>query len=382
MAQCAVPKAPRLVYLSLQATIEGQASHAHVHEIIYGLKQRGWKIRLFEPRYATASEAPGPLARLVEFVAVQVRMLRSMRSADVIYIRWHFATIIAALAARSMGKTTIQEVNGNYEDVYAAWPTARPLRPLLVRIQRAQLRMASGIVAVTPQLSAWITGESGNSQIAVIPNAANAVKFHPDASSDLDLPQPYVAFVGAFAPWQGLPTVLEAVDHGDWPPGLGLLLVGRGQMAPLVDRAARRNPLIRTTGSIQYSQVPGVLAGAAVALCMSSSRRSPGSKQPGANSGVLPLKLYEAMACGVPIIASDQDGQADVIRSTRCGIVIASEQPGELARAVAWLWTHPKERAAMGANGRRAVETGDSWDHRAADTDRFLRSLVDTGSFE
>lgn len=380
-AQSAVPRAPLLVYLSLQATIEGQASHAHVHEIIGGLKRRGWRIRLFEPGYATASKAPGPLARLVEFVAVQVRMLRLMLGADVIYIRWHFATIIAALAARLMGKTTVQEVNGNYEDVYAAWPAARRLRPLLVTVQRAQLRMASGIVAVTPQLSTWITRESGNSQVAVIPNAANAIMFHPEALSDLGFPKPYVAFVGAFAPWQGLATVLEAVEQADWPAGVGLLLVGRGQMAPLVDRAAQRNPLIWTTGALRYAQIPGVLACAEVALCMSSARASPASKGREANSGVLPLKLYEAMACGVAIIASDQDGQADVIRSTRCGIVIPPEQPGELARAVAWLWANPDERAAMGANGRRAVETGDSWDHRAADTDRFLRSLAGTGSF-
>lgn len=41
----------RMAYLCLQATREGQASYAHVHEIIKGLEHRGWEVQLFEPVY-------------------------------------------------------------------------------------------------------------------------------------------------------------------------------------------------------------------------------------------------------------------------------------------------------------------------------------------
>jgi glycosyltransferase involved in cell wall biosynthesis len=81
------------------------------------------------------------------------------------------------------------------------------------------------------------------------------------------------------------------------------------------------------------------------------------------------------MACGTAVIGSDQPGQADLVRSTAAGVVVEPDQPGELAAAVAWLWSHPEERAAMGARGRRAIEADHTWDRRASDTDGFIRSL-------
>jgi hypothetical protein len=86
-----------MVYVCLQATIEGQASHAHVHEIIAGLRRRGWAVDLHQPGYAKGGQPPGVMGRLVQFLVVQLRMLRRLRTADVVYVRWHFATIITAV---------------------------------------------------------------------------------------------------------------------------------------------------------------------------------------------------------------------------------------------------------------------------------------------
>ena len=147
-------------------------------------------------------------------------------------------------------------------------------------------------------------------------------------------------------------------------------------MAGLVRRAAEDNPLIVQVGRLRYAQIPGVLSTAVAAFCTSSARTSHTSDGREDTSGVLPLKLYEAMASGVAIIGTDQPGQAEVIRSARCGIFVAPDRPEDLARAVAWLWAHPEERAAMGARGRGAVEAGQTWDHRAAATDRFIRSAA------
>ena len=63
----------RVAYLCMQATQEGQASYAHVNEIINGLRRRGVAVDLFEPRQRPGRPRPGLLGRAWGFLAVQIR---------------------------------------------------------------------------------------------------------------------------------------------------------------------------------------------------------------------------------------------------------------------------------------------------------------------
>ncbi len=169
----------RIAYLCLQATREGQASHAHVHEIIAGLEEQGHAVELFEPRYAAESVTPpGPLGRLVEQWRVQRRLIAA-GPFDLVYMRSHFAALPASRWAQRAGWPVVQEVNGPYEDLFLAWPAARWIRPIAIWSGRSQLRGAAAVVAVTPQLAEWARKEGVRSEISVIPNGANVDLFHP-----------------------------------------------------------------------------------------------------------------------------------------------------------------------------------------------------------
>jgi glycosyltransferase involved in cell wall biosynthesis len=360
-----------VAYLSLQATVEGQGSHAHVHEIVRGLRELGWGVELFEPTYASNRRKAGVLLRLREFLAVQARLIRRLRRADVVYIRWHFATILTALVARVAGKKVIQEVNGSYEDLFLAWPRARVARPLFEILQRAQLRMADGVVVVTDQLAAWVQREGARSPVKVIPNGANHVLFSPAAEPMPAMPAQYVVFVGSFAPWQGLETIVRALSARAWPSPVGLVLAGGGQMEALVHAAERKGA--RYLGVVPYREVPSLLVGAIASLCCSQARTT---GEAGSSTGVHPVKVFETMACGVPVIATDEVGQADLVRSTGAGIVIPPEDPDALAEAVAWMTAHPAERAEMGRLGRLAVEEKHSWLRRAEATSELLKRVL------
>lgn len=362
---------PELAYLCLQATREGQASHAHVWEIVAGLERLGWRVTLFEPSYAVEARRPSVLRRLREFVAVQVRLWRSWNSADLVYVRWHFATILTALAARLAGKRVVQEVNGAYEDLLLAWPAARPAAPLFRLLQRAQLRTADAVVVVTDELARWVRSQGARGPVAVIPNGANDELFTPDAPPMPELERPYVAFVGSLAPWQGLDTILGAVASPAWPAGVELVIAGSGQMEAQVRAAAGGG--VRLLGSLPYERVPSLLAGAQSALCCSRPRDV---GVDGLGTGIAPLKLFEAMACGTAVVATDQPGQAEVVRTAGAGLVVAPDEPEALARAVAWLATHPDEAEAMGLRGRLAVERTHSWRRRAAATAGVLERVA------
>jgi glycosyltransferase involved in cell wall biosynthesis len=178
-------------------------------------------------------------------------------------------------------------------------------------------------------------------------------------------PRPYAVFVGALASWQGIDTVLDAVDGADWPPGVDLVVAGDGVERERVAVAALDNPHIRWLGSIPYMEAPALVSGSLVALV-------PMADVPRSNYGLSPLKLFEAMACGVPVVASDLPGLADIVRVHDCGITFPAGDPGALARSVAELSQDPARVREMGLRARAAAAALYSWDARAGQTEQVL----------
>jgi len=89
-----------------------------------------------------------------------------------------------------------------------------------------------------------------------------------------------------------------------------------------------------------------------------------------------PLKLFETLACGIPVIVSDLPGQADLVRAGRCGLVIPGNDPAALARAVAQLAAAPDEAREMGRRGAALVRAEHSWRARAIEIDKVLRACL------
>ena len=93
-------------------------------------------------------------------------------------------------------------------------------------------------------------------------------------------------------------------------------------------------------------------------------------------TGVAPLKLFEAMASGIPVIVSDLPFQSEVIRQQDAGLVVPVADPAALAQAVATLAAAPERAAAMGARGAAYVRNHASWRIRADETARIIESAV------
>lgn len=92
--------------------------------------------------------------------------------------------------------------------------------------------------------------------------------------------------------------------------------------------------------------------------------------------GVVPLKLFEAMACGVAVIATDLPGLADIVRQAKSGIVVPPGDPDAIATAVAALASQPSVARAMGDRARQVAVDRYSWAAKAAETDAIIRSLL------
>lgn len=353
-------------YLCLQATREGQASYSHVHEIVNGLRRRGCSVEIFEPAYR--EDHPAILTRLLAFLTVQWRLIRQGKP-DVLYIRWHFATILAALWFRLRGVPVVQEVNGHYEDLFSVWPAARRIGWLFIGLSRWQLRIADGVVVVTTQLVDWARRQGVSAPVEVISNGANTELFSPAAVASVDLPPRYVVFFGALSPWQGISMLLESKAHPSWPRDVALVVVGDGSDRAQVEAAADADSAIHYLGRRPQQQLPGIVAGSLAGLIPKSN--AAGHDE----TGLMPLKLFEILACGVPAIVTDFPGMADLVRAGDCGWVVPVESPAALAAAIAECAGGGELARARGARGRALVEQEHSWDARAAATLAFMKRL-------
>ena len=81
--------------------------------------------------------------------------------------------------------------------------------------------------------------------------------------------------------------------------------------------------------------------------------------------GIVPL---EAMACGVPVVASAVGGLVDTVVDGRTGLHVPPRRPREVARALRALLDDPELRRSMGAAGLRRARGRYSWDTVAAST--------------
>jgi glycosyltransferase involved in cell wall biosynthesis len=110
---------------------------------------------------------------------------------------------------------------------------------------------------------------------------------------------------------------------------------------------------VEMVGWVPFDQVPARLASADVALAV---------LQPIERYAVaLPVKLFEYMACSLPVIISDFPANRAVVAGADCGILVDPSDVDAVAAAMAGLIADPTEARRLGANGRRAFEVQYNW---------------------
>ena len=176
--------------------------------------------------------------------------------------------------------------------------------------------------------------------------------------------------IGRLVPRKGAQVSIAALAR---LPDTELVVVG-GPPAELLDsepevhrlraiaRAFGVGDRVTFTGGLSRDAVPPLLRSADLVLC-------PADYEP---FGIVPL---EAMACGVPVVASAVGGQRDTVADPATGRLIPPRDPAALAHAVAALLASPRERAARGAAGRRRVLTRYRWAAVAAATEEIYREI-------
>jgi glycosyltransferase involved in cell wall biosynthesis len=357
--------ARRLLYVSLQGARTGSAAGTHASAICQGLVSRGWQVEMLAPPH---NGRVSIARRLIGWASVLLAGGRAAAGVSAIYVRSHPAALPLVLLARPLHVPVVQEVNGPYADYFIAHPWLKRLGALVRVMVRFQLRRAASVVTVTEGLAEWVTTEAPGVPVHIIPNGVDVDHFHPDAVPRGALPTRYAVFVGELAPWQGLVTVLAAAQSPVWPQEVSLVIAGDGQMRFAVEGASSDRPeRVVYVGPVAHDEVPGLLAASLCAIVSSRDR---------AGSGVAPLKLFEAMAAGVPVVGTDVRDVAQVVEDAGCGFVVPAGDAQRLAAAVAQIAMDPQGAAVMGRRGRAAAVSIHSWDERAGRTTTALETAL------
>jgi len=212
-------------------------------------------------------------------------------------------------------------------------------------------------------------------RVSVVPCGVDLGLFAPRGPADPRDPQRHrLVFVGRLVPRKGIGNAITAlakldddcelvVAGGPEPRGLdGDIDVRR--LRALADRhgVAHR---VDFRGRLGRTELPPLLRSADAVLCVPWYEPF----------GIVPL---EAMACGVPVVASAVGGLIDTVVDGRTGVHVPPRDPDALAAALAELLDQPDRRASYGAAGARRARSRYSWDRVAAMTEHAYDALVPT----
>jgi len=378
----------RVVYVCADPGVPvfgAKGSSVHVQSVVRALLRRGAEVELLACRIGgdpppgleavRVHELPRPPKGdtaererlLLAGNAALADALASLGAVDLIYERcslWSTAALAHGCAA---GVPTVLEANAPLVEEQARH---RELvdRAGAERVAALQDELADVVVAVSDGVAAHVrrTHPEAAGRVHVVPNGVDPERFPFDLLLARAVKRvPFtVGFVGTLKPWHGLDVLVDAFARLHAAvPSARLLVVGDGpQRRALEDDLAARGiaGCADLAGAVAPDRVPELLSRMDVAVA---------PYPPLEDFYFSPLKVVEAMAAGLTVVASRIGRLDEIVEDGHTGLLVPPGDPAALAEALASLAGDPVACASMGAAGRRAVLREHTWD---AVVDRVL----------
>jgi len=307
--------------------------------------------------------------RLVRMTSTVAKVLRAARALDADVYHLHDPELLpAGLLLASQGKRVVYDA---HEDLPAdildkSWIRPR-LRSLVARsaelLEVFAAERFAAVVTATPSI---------HDRFARYRCHAVVVGNYPQlAEFEAAVPPPEgkdraVCFVGGITEIRGVRVMVRAMADID----AKLLLAGRFLPPRLRDEVAASPGWSQVVelGQIGRPEVMRTLGRSMAGLVVYAPLANHWTAQP--------TKIYEYMAAGLPVIASDFPLWREIIEANACGLCVDPTDPIAVGRAIEWILDHPDETRAMGRNGRLAVERRFSWESERATLERLYQDIL------
>jgi glycosyltransferase involved in cell wall biosynthesis len=347
----------------------------HVQEVIRALLRRGAEVEVHAARLG--GERPPGLENVRVFRLPRLRdaepaerelvayganthleaALRSRPAYDMVYERYSLWSAAGMEFARSKGIPGILEVNAPLIEEQAIHRSLVH-REMAEQVADRAMGTATLLVAVSKGVAAHLNRiDAARGRVHVVLNGVDHRRFRPGRDRLLPGDPFTVGFVGTLKPWHGLSTLVEAfslLHRRD--PDSRLLVVGDGpERESLMDQLADRGLLASAqfTGAVEPAEVPRWLAAMSVGVAPYPDME---------DFYFSPLKIFEYMASGLPIVASRIGQISDLIEHERDGLLCPPGDPKALAGSLERLRSNPGLRGWLGRRAREKAIRNHTWD--------------------
>ncbi|KUH96600.1 glycosyl transferase [Mycolicibacterium acapulense] len=374
--------------------VDAGGQNVHVAELSAALTRRGHRVSVYTRRddpelpdrvvtpegytvvhVAAGPPEPLPKDELLSYMGPFAQFLDADWAADrpdVAHAHFWMSGIATQLAARHLNLPAVQTfhalgvVKRRHQGVQDTSPPER------LRLEATVARSATWVAATcTDEVFELMRMGRSRNRISVVPCGVDLDLFSPEGPVAPRSEQNRIVSVGRFVPRKGFDVVVRALPH---LPDTELVIVGGPDQAQLgSDPEARRlmdlatelgvADRVKLYGSVSRADMPAILRSADVVTC------TPWYEP----FGIVPL---EAMACGVPVVASAVGGMLDTVVHDVTGQLLKPQRPDEVAKTVNRLLRDDFLRQSMGAAGRDRARARYSWDRIAADIQRIYDRLV------
>lgn len=373
--------------------VDAGGQNVHVAALSAALSRRGHQITVYTRRddpdlparvetpdgYTVVHVPAGPPERipkdeLLQHMGEFARFLDASWTEDrpdVVHAHFWMSGVATQLAARHLNLPAVQTFHalGVVKRRHQGADDTSP--PERLKLETMVARGATWVAATcTDEVFELMRLGRSRSRTSVVPCGVDLDLFTPDGPRRRRRAPHRIVSVGRFVPRKGFDLAIQALAT---IPDTELVIVGGPPRAELArdSEACRLRRLaeeigvadrVRLCGSVDRADMPAVLRSADVVAC------TPWYEP----FGIVPL---EAMACGIPVVASAVGGMLDTVVDDVTGRLVPPKRPDLLADAINALLRDDFHRQSLGAAGRDRARSRYSWDRIAADTLRVYDRL-------
>jgi len=181
-----------------------------------------------------------------------------------------------------------------------------------------------------------------------------------------------ISYIGTMGNAHGLEHIVKAAKilEENQPGKFAFVIAGTGAEEQVIRDIVRTNNIsnVLCTGQVERDQIPGLLHASQIALA--SLRPSPVFET------VVPTKIYEYMAAGLPVLSNVAGETRELIARSGAGITVEGGNASAIATAIAELADNPNRLEQLGNSGVEFVKANVSWDASAAAYLKVLERAV------
>lgn len=223
----------------------------------------------------------------------------------------------------------------------------KPLSRIIEKIEKYYSKRLSAVIAATPIIRNRFLKYNSNTidicNYPIIEELGNNVEWNKKDNS--------ICYIGSIFKERGIIELMKAIENVD----VILELAGSYSPENLRDELSHCSSWnkVHEYGYVGRNEIKNILskskAGMVTLLPKQSYMES------------LPIKMFEYMVAGIPVIASNFPLWKDIIEKFNCGLCVNPEDPLEIEKAIKIILTNTEESKKMGVNGIKAVRENFNW---------------------